>query len=185
MRLWGAKSDEILNGIKTSYSVTPTSIEAEVRLGEKGEFMKVVMSNDGRIRPVDGRCHCRFWPPQLLHSRLQGDPSLLRVRSPSRSRRRRCGVDELTEEFLIYHSPERDKAGSWSDSQLRALKDLVTAGGMGYGFVGYLTDQDSANVVDLREHKTLMMTFAPEGVSVVARNPSSAQESMKRLQPFR
>lgn len=179
MRLWGERSDEILSKIKKDWNITPTGMKAEI-YSDEVLTLSFRVTNNGKISLIKGRedlfiSFVRYYLTTIekIEKKYEYTPISLSFEDD---------IPQLTfnDKYILQMLTPENKPKKSKDIQ-KAVMDMLTKGGKKYGFIGYSVGDNKANVIDLNENKMLYVTVFEDRISVMAKNPSLADESLKHL----
>lgn len=180
IRLWGSKSDEILEKIKGDYTITPKTIKAEI-FGDDDSVLNFRIGNSGRISYINGDMRLFINLVKYFIEILKEIDELYDY-VPIQ--------EELTNSFHQLHFKQRfitkfltpkGESQKLSKEAKNALLQMYTKGGKKFGFIGYSIGDNKANIVDINEKKSLYLTIFDDRISIIAKNPSEAKGALKNF----
>lgn len=179
MRIWGDKSDEILQRVRNEYDIAPFTIKGELR--PEGEMaMKFRVTNQGKVSLVTGNAGIYLSFLSYFVGVVREAEKEYPVTQISEDVREGVRTLKLRERYVMEFLSSR-KAGELSGSKREALLEMLTKGGKKYGFIGYRLGKNKANVLDLQERKMLYVTVFDDEMVVLSKNPTPSSESIKHL----
>lgn len=182
MRLWGERSDEILSGIKKEYNITPIGMKAEIYADEDQTQLNLSfrITNNGKISLIKGRIDLFISLVSYYISTIEKIQKNYVYTPISLSFEDEVPKLSFHERYILQILTSENKPKSSMEIQ-KAILEMLTKGGKKYGFIGYSIGENKANIIDIKENKMLFVTVFEDRVSVMAKNPTSADESLKHL----
>lgn len=181
IKIWGKRSDEILDKIKRDYKITPIGLKANI-LEEDKPVLSFRAYNNGKVSYIRGNIELFYSFIKYYNSVVLEVNKNYTYRPMKERRIYDTKVLELHDECIFNFMDNRgEERKELDESEIAAFVDLLTKGGIKYGWVGYRVGKNKADILDLKKNKRLFITIKPEAMEVIAKNPSDTTESIKRL----
>jgi hypothetical protein len=179
MRLWGERSDEILGEIRKDWNITPIGIKAEI-YSDKVLTLNFRITNNGKISFIKGREDLFISFISYYISTIQQIEKKYEYKPITLSYEDDIPQLKFNEKYVLQMLTPDNKPMNSKEIQ-KAVMEMLTKGGKKYGFIGYSVGDNKANVIDLNENKMLYVTVFEDRISIMAKNPTLADNSLKHL----
>ncbi len=174
----GRKTKEVINRLEKQHALHPRKIGIE--MGNDGDLIKFEMTNQGRISFSSGLSKSIIFITGKYVSFLRKWDE-----SYGFSQSHKTVIDGVSyrqiEDIVKIKMPSIKKIKGTIEKRNEAILNMFTSSGGAHGYIGIPLGPDRANILDLRERKSLQLTINDDELFIYSENPSEARSAIRRL----
>ena len=174
----GKKTKEVIDELEEQHAIHPRKIGIELENGEN--LIKFEMTNRGRISFSSGDINSIILIiAKYVEFLRKYDESYEYIQSRF-MKFDKVKIRQLNEIIKI-SMPSIKKIRGTIEERNAAIISKFTSSGGEYGYIGIPIGSDRANILDLKERKTLQLTIVKNDLYIYSENPSESRSAIRRL----